>query len=40
MFITVPVTCTALNWVYPRFMDKFFPELAGAKKASKAKEGK
>ena len=34
VFITLPITCNALNWVYPRFMDKFFPELAGAKKAT------
>lgn len=33
MFITVPVTCTALNWTYPRFMDIFFPNLSGKKKA-------
>lgn len=31
VFITLPITCTALNWVYPRFMDIFFPSLAGAK---------
>lgn len=30
--ITVPVTCTVLNWVYPRFMDIFFPKLSGTKK--------
>jgi len=29
--ITLPITCTALNWVYPRFMDIFFPKLAGKK---------
>lgn len=28
----LPVTCSLLNYVYPKFMDKFFPELA-AKKA-------
>ena len=33
VFITLPITCTALNWVYPRFMDMFFPELSGAKEA-------
>ena len=38
--VTLPITCNALNWVYPRFMDKFFPELSGAKKAAKAKEVK
>ena len=33
VFITLPITCTALNWVYPRFMELFFPKLAGVKKA-------
>ena len=32
VLITLPITCTALNWVYPRFMDIFFPSLSGAKK--------
>lgn len=32
VLITLPITCTALNWVYPRFMDLFFPNLSGAKK--------
>lgn len=32
LFVTVPVTCHALNWVYPRFMDIFFPNLSGKKK--------
>lgn len=31
VFITLPITCTALNWVYPRFMDIFFPSLAGVR---------
>lgn len=31
--ITLPITCTALNWVYPRFMEIFFPGLAGTKKS-------
>ena len=31
--ITLPITCTALNWVYPRFMELVFPRLAGVKKA-------
>lgn len=30
--VTLPITCTALNWVYPRFMEIFFPKLAGVKK--------
>ena len=28
----MPVTCCALNYIYPRFMDKFFPHLSKAKK--------
>lgn len=32
VLITLPITCTALNWVYPRFMELFFPKLAGTKK--------
>ena len=38
VFITLPITCTALNWVYPRFMDLFFPELSGAKEAKKPEQ--
>lgn len=38
VFITLPITCTALNWLYPRLMDIFFPSLGGAKKASDAKK--
>lgn len=30
--VTLPITCTALNWVYPRFMELCFPKLAGVKK--------
>ncbi len=30
--ITLPITCTALNWVYPRLMELCFPKLAGIKK--------
>ncbi len=37
--ITLPITCTALNWVYPRFMEIFFPKLAGVKKAQAQKDG-
>lgn len=33
LFITTPITCTALNWVYPRFMEIFFPGLTGNQKA-------
>ena len=38
VFITLPITCTALNWVYPRFMEIFFPKLAGVKKAQQAQK--
>jgi len=27
----LPVTCTLLNWIYPRFMDSFFPNLSSKK---------
>lgn len=37
---TMILSCDILNWVYPRFMDLFFPKLSGAKKASdEAKNG-
>lgn len=37
----LPFTCGLLNWAYPRFMEKFFPELCDAKKQAKAaKEAK
>lgn len=37
----LPFTCGLLNWAYPRFMEKFFPELCDAKKqAHAAKEAK
>lgn len=36
--ITLPITCTALNWVYPRFMNIFLPGLAGVKKEADAKK--
>lgn len=37
----LPFTCGLLNWAYPRFMEKFFPELCEAKKQAKAaKEAK
>ena len=38
VLITLPITCTALNCVYPRFMDIFFPELSGAKEAKKPEQ--
>lgn len=37
--ITLPITCTALNWVYPRFMAKFFPNLAKTDKTDENKNG-
>lgn len=33
----LPITCGILNWVYPKVMKKFFPELCEAKAASKAR---
>ena len=41
VFITLPITCNVLNWVYPRFMELAFPRLAGskAKQVQKEKEG-
>jgi len=30
--VTLPFACCALNWIYPRFMEKFFPEISNAKK--------
>lgn len=35
VFITLPITCNLLNWIYPRFMEICFPKLAGVKKAEK-----
>ncbi len=34
---TFPISCVILNWVYPRLMEKFMPNIANAKK-SKCKE--
>lgn len=39
VFITLPITCTVLNWVYPRFMDIFFPKLAGRKEQVEEQKG-
>lgn len=37
----LPFTCGLLNWAYPKFMKKFFPELCDAKEQAKAaKEAK
>lgn len=35
----VAVTCTALNWAYPRVVEKFFPRLVKNDKPSDAKKG-
>ncbi len=35
--LTIPVTCTILNWAHPRFIELFFPELAKDKKAENGK---
>jgi hypothetical protein len=38
-FVNIPVTvltCTALNWVYPRFIETFFPSLLKSDKAPEA----
>ena len=34
----LPITCGILNWSYPRIMERFFPELTEAKKASAQKK--
>ncbi len=34
----LPITCGVLNWSYPRIMERFFPELVEAKKASAQKK--
>lgn len=38
LFITLPITCNILNWVYPRFMDIFLPQLANSKKSEAPEE--
>lgn len=37
-FITLPITCCTLNWIYPRFMEIFFPNLAGIKKGDNVQQ--
>ena len=32
----LPITCTILNWAYPKIMKKCFPRLSGIKEAKKA----
>ena len=36
--LILPFTCGILNWSYPRIMERFFPELTEAKKASVQKK--
>ncbi|MBE7711816.1 MAG: hypothetical protein E7Z92_06740 [Cyanobacteria bacterium SIG31] len=40
VFITLPITCNALNWVYPRLVKALFPKLSESKKASDEKKKK
>lgn len=35
--ILTAVSCTVLNWAYPRFMEKFFPKLSQVKKQGGSK---
>ncbi len=34
----LPITCSLLNWIYPRFMDAVFPNLSNKKHGNEAKE--
>lgn len=34
----LPITCTILNWAYPKIMKKLFPRLSEVKEAKKAKD--
>lgn len=36
-FLMLPVTCTLLNWSYPRFMDAVFPNLSNKKHPNEIK---
>jgi hypothetical protein len=36
--VTLPITCYALNWVYPRFMDIFFPSLGKSNTEAKTEQ--
>lgn len=38
LFITM-ISCTLLNWAYPRFVETFFPGLVKSKNSSDAKKG-
>lgn len=35
--LCLPVSCSILNWSYPRFVEKFFPSLADSKKTKEDK---
>ena len=34
----LPVSCSLLNWIYPRFMDAVFPNLSNKKHSNESKE--
>ena len=36
--MVLPVSCSLLNWIYPRFMDAVFPKLSSKKHNNEAKE--
>ena len=38
--LTLPFACGALNWLYPRMMEKIMPEMAKKKNGSIAQKGK
>ena len=37
-FLTLPVSCSMLNWCYPRFMDAVFPNLSNKKHPQEVKD--
>lgn len=37
-FLMLPVTCSLLNWCYPRFMDAVFPNLSNKKHPNEIKD--
>lgn len=37
---TTAITCTVLNWVYPRIMDRYFPNLSKKDDKADVKEGR
>lgn len=40
VFITLPITCNVLNWIYPRFMNLVFPSMSASSKTNKSQEVK